>query len=545
MTIPQTTIYLLTGVPIDETYDHTLYFPDASTQNAYFRSKGFHSLTAYSYQRAGSDVIKVQIPAEQIYQCNYLMFQNTGFGTVGSPAKWFYAFVTEVEYINDETSAIHYSIDLLQTWFFDFTLDYCFVERNHTPTDIIGAYLEPEPVNPGEYVCNGSYIPLKADLTDMGVIVSVCQLTDNYAGGKIYDGVFGASILTYYNTSTAAGRESLNSYLASFKDSPSAINGIYMVPKAMIPAAVRESTWAALDNYTSGQSYTVNGPALTGSETIAGYGPVKNKKLFTYPYNFYNVDNANGATLTLRYEFFDRIGGSFTPSFKILGNLTQPVRVVLRPFAYKRMTGSGGAEDPAVDNLETITLENYPLCSWAIDAYNAWVAQNAVPEAIKGIGTTLAGALIGASGLMTGGAGALGAGALASAVGGTLSKMYSASISADITAGNFNNGSVNCSIGTQNFYGGRFSVTAERARCIDDFFTRFGYAMNRLMIPFTHTRPKWNYVKTAGCTITGSIPSDAARKICRIHDAGVTYWQHPSEVGNYGLDNSPQNNNQG
>lgn len=539
MTIPQTTIYLLTGVPLDDTYDHTLYFESPTAQYNYFRGTAFHSLAAYSYQRAGSNVIKVQFPAEQIYKCNYLMFQNTGFGTQEIPAKWFYAFVTEVEYINDETSAIHYEIDVLQTWYFEFTLDYCFVERMHTPTDIIGANIEPEPVNPGEYVCNGSYIPLKADLTDMGVIVSVCQLTDDYAGGKIYDGVFGASVLTYYNTTTAAGRESLNSYLGSFKDSPSAINGIYMVPRAMIPAAIRDSTWAALDNYTSGQSYTVTGPALTGSETIDGYAPVKNKKLYTYPFNFYNVDNANGATLTLRYEFFDRIGGAFTPSFKILGNLTQPVRVVLRPFAYKRMTGSGGAEDPALDNLETITLENYPLCSWAIDSYNAWIAQNAVPEAIKAVGSTLAGALIGAAGFATGGA-ALGGGALASAVGSTLSKMYSASISADITAGNFNNGSVNCSIGTQNFYGGRFSITAERARCIDDFFTRFGYAMNRLMIPFPNARPRWTYIKTAGCTLTGSLPADAARKICQIHDSGVTYWINPSEVGNYGLDNSPQ-----
>lgn len=545
MSIPNTTIYLLTGVPLDDTYDHTLYF-DRSTpasQNAYFQTKAFRTLSAHSYQRAGSNVIKVQIPAEQLYICNYLMFQNTGFGTVQSPAKWFYCFVTEIEYINDETSAIHYEIDLLQTWFFDFTLDFCFVERNHTETDLIGQWLEPEPLNPGEYVCNGSYVPLKTDLSDMGVIVSVCELTDDYDGGKIYDGVFGASVLTYYNVNATGGLDALNSYLASFSDKPQAISGIYLVPKAMIPASVRESTWAALDNNTSGQSYTVSAPTLTGTEYIGGYGPVKNKKLYTYPYNFYNVDNANGATLALRYEFFERLNGSYTPMFRIMGNLTQPVRVVLRPLGYKRMTGTGGSEDPATDNLETITLENYPLCSWAIDAYNAWVAQNAVPEAIKTVGTTAAGLLIGASGLMTGGATALGAGALASAVGGTLSKMYSASIAADITAGNFNNGSVNCSIGTQNFYGGRFSITADRARCIDDFFSRFGYAINRLIRPNISARPQWNYVKTAGCTITGSIPADAARKICQIHDAGVTYWKNPANVGNYGLPNAPTGGN--
>ena len=544
---PNSTIYLLNNVPLDKSYDHTIYFTDVSTQGAYFRAKAIYSLTAYTYQRAGSGIIKVQIPAERLYTVNYMMFQNTAYGwTDGNntqhAAKWFYAFVTEVEYINDETSAIHYEIDDLQTWMMDFSLDYCFVERNHTPDDIIGHYIEPEPVSPGEYVCNGSYVPLKADLSDLGVIVSVCELDSNYNGGKLYGGVFGASVLVYYNTQTQNGIDALNSYLASFADKPSAIAAIYMIPKALIPSDIRDSTWAALSNHASAPSYTISAATLTGSETLNGYTP-KNKKLYTYPFNFYSVDNANGASLALRYEFFDNIANTFTPTFKIQGTITQPVRVTLRPWAYKKMLGLGGAEDPTTANMETLTLDNYPLCSWAIDSYNAWVAQNAIPEAIKTGGAIAAGLLLAP---MTGGgsmaaAGAvLGKAAIAGTVASTLSKMYSASIQADICAGNFSAGSVNCGIGTQNFYGGRFSITAERARCIDDFFSRYGYAMNRLMIPWRDVREQWTYVKTIGCTLTGSVPADAAAHLCAIHDAGITYWREPANIGNYGLSNNPR-----
>lgn len=48
----------------------------------------------------------VGINAENLYDCNYIMFQNASFGT-----KWFYAFITSVAYENNETSRITMEID--------------------------------------------------------------------------------------------------------------------------------------------------------------------------------------------------------------------------------------------------------------------------------------------------------------------------------------------------------------------------------------------------------------------------------------------------
>ena len=55
---------------------------------------------------------------------NYVMYQNTHYSN-----KWFYAFITGMEYLNDNTTKITIVTDPFQTWQFDITFKQCFVER--------------------------------------------------------------------------------------------------------------------------------------------------------------------------------------------------------------------------------------------------------------------------------------------------------------------------------------------------------------------------------------------------------------------------------
>ena len=263
-------------------------------------------------------------------------------------------------------------------------------------------------------------------------------------------------------------------------------------------------------------------PAVTSSDTLSGYKP-KNLKMYTYPYNFFHVDNGNGSSLELRYELFD----GDTPALEIGGTFTQPVQVTCRPYNYKMYTQSG--HDNTL-NCEVLSLQGYPLCSWAVDTYKAWVAQNSVPIALG-----FAGDVIG--NLAVGNVVGAGASVFQRAIA-TAQQDYRASIAADMAKGSFNNGSANVSMGKQNFYCGRAHVTRDMARVIDDYFSMFGYSTNRLKVPNRSGRPHWNYVKTIGCNVHGSIPADDLRRICGNYDRGITFWKHASEVGNYGLDNS-------
>ena len=182
---PNTNIIILKDCPLDKSYEHTIYFTSLDNQVDYFKSLRKHNLTKQSYQRYEKGVLHVQKTAESLYDCNYLMFQNESFGT-----KWFYAFITSVEYVNNASARITYEIDVMQTWFFDYDLCECFVEREHSATDTLFGNLVKENLDLGdEYVCN------KTDTFDMNemnvcVLSSVDPLTFKAGDGKVINGVY-------------------------------------------------------------------------------------------------------------------------------------------------------------------------------------------------------------------------------------------------------------------------------------------------------------------------------------------------------------------
>lgn len=510
---PNTTIRILKDVPLDNTYDHTIYFADATAQRNYILAKSKYNLFQNTYQRVKRGAVRVGIKADNLYDCNYIAFQNSNFGN-----KWFFAFITSVEYVNNECSEVTFELDVMQTWAFDYSPDYCFVEREHTLTDAIGEHIEPEPLHTGEYVFN-NYAAV-TNMRDMVVAIAIVD-KDGAVDGTLYDGIYGGAQIWVYDSTDTTG---INSKVNDYIQKPDAIIAMYMFPKLFIGGNIPTSHRLS---YGQGASKKiVMADAITVNDTLDGYKPV-NRKLYTYPYSFWHVDNACGGELTLRYEFFNERN----PVMEITGTVTQPVVAVLRPCSYKGVTPYSEAGGYTSLNTESLELANYPMCSWSVDTYKSWLAQNSVPLAVNTLATLSSMAI--PSGMSIADGGAIGL------ISNTLTQGYKASIAADMCKGNQNNGGANVSNGVQQFYGGRCSVTKEYARMIDDFFTRYGYAVKRNKVPNRNGRPHWNYVKTIGCTITGSIPADDARKICRIYDSGITFWNNGDEIGNYSLDNSP------
>lgn len=514
---PGTNIRILKDVPLDTAYDHTIYFSSASAQSTYFIGLQKYNLTNYTYQRVKKGVARVGIKADNLYDCNYMMFQNTSYGN-----KWFYAFITAVEFVNNECSEVYFELDVMQTWFFDCEPDLCFVEREHSVTDNIGTHIEPETLSTGEYVFNdyGAIISMR----DMVVCIAVVDTNDT-TDGTLYDGIYGSAQLWVYDSTDV---QSINGKVNEYVQKPDAIIGMYMFPKIFIGGTIPDTH--RLSYGTGAVSTTVQLTSITKDDTIDGYKP-KNAKLYTYPYNFYHVDNASGGELSLRYEFFDNL----KPVVEISGTVTQPIIAILRPCSYKGVAGYSELGGYTTLNTESLQLNNYPMCSWNFDAYQAWVAQNSVPIALN---TVTSIGQMGIAGAYSTNPNAVIGSSIIGQISGIMSQFYQASISADISKGNLNNGGGNVANGKQQFYGGRCSITAEYARMIDDYFTMFGYATRRCKKPNRNSRPHWNYIKTVGCTITGSVPADDLKKICSIYDNGITFWKNGSEVGDYSLDNT-------
>lgn len=520
---PNSTIKLLQDVPLDNTYNHTIYFASKQAQSDYFAGKVLRTFNEHSYVRINRGRIRLQTYTENVYTCNYLMFQNTAFGD-----KWFYAFIKSCEYINNITTEFEFEIDVMQTWMFDYTLGECFVEREHAITDSPGDNLQPEPVTCGEYVFNNDY-GKAFDLSDMGVVVAVVDTGDDgKSKGDVVDGVFCGAELFGYRANNVTG---VLSKIDEYSAKPDSIISIYSCPWYFIGGGTTYDVIALLDKgYASKPDDVVY--RIYSTSSLDGYTP-HNKKLLTYPYTYLHVDNASGDALALRYELGDVLGQI---TLECLGTVTQPIQAILRPKYYK---GSGNQ----TLNTETLTLNNFPLCSWSVDSYQAFIAQNDLPMKVdvakglfSGIGKT------GVSGLM-GGLPGLAAGAFGTlfntldTITDKMTETYQASIQADVLKGSVTSGNINVSHGKHNFYAGRVSIVQEQARKFDEFFSMFGYATNKVKIPNTHHRAHWNFVKTKGCVAKGSVPADDMSKICHIYDNGITFWNNGDEIGNYTLDN--------
>lgn len=61
---------------------------------------------------------------DELIKYNYCMYQNKNYSN-----KWFYAFITGMRYVNDNTTFINIQTDVWQTWQFDLVFKRSFVER--------------------------------------------------------------------------------------------------------------------------------------------------------------------------------------------------------------------------------------------------------------------------------------------------------------------------------------------------------------------------------------------------------------------------------
>lgn len=145
---PNSNIYILYGVPLNSKYNDTILFDNVAAQHAYFVGKAKYTLTNQMYVRKSDGVVRVEKKAEDVYNCNYLMFQNDSFGS-----KWFYAFINDVKYVNNGRCDIYFEIDVLQTWLTEMVMRPCYVEREHSYTDNVGDNLVPEPINLEDIKC--------------------------------------------------------------------------------------------------------------------------------------------------------------------------------------------------------------------------------------------------------------------------------------------------------------------------------------------------------------------------------------------------------
>ena len=562
---PNSTIRLYANVPLDNSYTNTIWFTSKAEQDAYFHGSAdvITTLTNQYYQRATRNSLKVQVPIGSCYRCNYLAFRNDSFEN-----KWFYAFVTDVEYVNNEVTEIFYELDVMQTYRFDVFFNACYVEREHCAKgeDVIGNFILPEPVSVADYMY-GSYSNI-GKIRDTVIVVAIADVdyddpsASTYSGsvsGKMVNGVYNGCTLYAY-PANSSGATAVNNLLSSYIQKPKAIVDIFMCPAFCIGmpdgGGVVFSTTA---------SKTISDSSVGG--TFGSYTP-RNNKLYTYPYNAYQVTAPDGNSKVFRYEFF----ANNTPQFRIMGSANIPVSVNIRPRNYKGVTDSqmlSGIRDLS------LSINDYPKCSWVYDSYSMYASRNYQNLLIQSGATVanLAGVNMSwarrrdSSGKFVGGKDKLDrpiegwtntwTGKLAynkdqaiktannkalQDFGGdiidTLGNFYWAKREADVASGSLLNG-VPDFVEGYDFYGSRIYVPEENAKAIDNFFSLYGYQTNKIKVPNFNSRPVFNYVKIVGecCEPADNSMVNASDidDMNTILNNGITFWHTTDHytIGNY------------
>lgn len=523
---PSTDIYILANCPLEPTYDHTIHWSDSAQQENYFLSLAkFKPTTEHgkaTYQRVNIGYARVEVPVEKMYNCNYMMFKNEYFED-----KWFYAFILSVEYVNNKTCLINYSIDVMQTWYWDYKLQECFVEREHSYTDKIGDNTIPEHLDIGEYEHHYLQRDSYFNWTEGDYVIAVASVFDENGNqdastAGFYGGVYSGVNYSYFDTAAEATAW-IENVVSMHDDGPDGILAIYMLPK--IFEAVKNEEVPQRNRYFGNAEVGCNWTYVFGEK----HGP-RNKKLYTHPFNFLLIDTMAGNRAEYRYEFMND-PTKFT--YILEGLMDCPPVCLLTPTNYNGVQ---------MDREDAIALDSFPQCTYVTDSYRAWIASNYRTQNVAGLKDVLSGA-----GGVLGSLAGRSLGGVVSNLAGTALAVQSRIAeweTKETTANHANLTSKSAGMAFANKTYGynlyNIRIRPEYASIIDDYFDRFGYAVHRNKVPNTNARLHWTFTKTMNCTVTGDVPGDDMERIISIYNRGITFWNNPSEIGDYSLTNTPR-----
>jgi len=191
---PQTEIRLL-QVPFELDNKNQLTFSNLQAQQNYFLSLQNLQADNCTYQRK-DNVIRFPAHIDTILNYNYVMYQNEAYTN-----KWFYAFITDMKYINDNMTEITIATDVFQTWQFDIVYKKMFIEREHVSDDTVGLHTIPENLDVGEVIEEAETEDTSLSEYFWIAIESSWLPTDNSASGGIQ-----YSAITVYNKSVFGNR---------------------------------------------------------------------------------------------------------------------------------------------------------------------------------------------------------------------------------------------------------------------------------------------------------------------------------------------------
>lgn len=540
-TEPNSRLWLCT-CNLENDYKNTLTFASKEAQRNYFigdpnvfGDTGISRVrfSEFTYLRK-EKAIDVYSFVEDIETNNYLVLIND--------EKYFYYFITSMEYMDDQVTRIHIELDVMQTYFFDIEYKQTFVEREHVTDDTAGNHTIPEGLETGDYMGSTDFAIEESNVTN--IVMQIIYDPDKSwpTLNCQYGGVFSGTLYVVADIENATkiiqihDKMGQRDYIVSvfMYRGTIASGGSYTMSYGGISAnfdIVQTSSSCTIDDYTL---------SATKPTKVGTYTP-RNKKLLTYPYIYLLANNMAGGSKAYKYEYFSDQGIKFGK----FSTICVGGSVIYAPKGYKP-TSTASLD---YNYNEAIIGAKFPVCSWSSDSYTNWLTQSSVNreyaykkdvgQILIGAGTMGMGALTGNVPMMMLGATTT-SGGIGSGINDIINNMQSKEehlISPMELQGLASAGDVVWGLNGSKLIFTNMFIREEYAKIIDKFFDMFGYKVNVVKTPSIHTRTNWNYLKTQSCNFTGDIPQEYMLKIKNIFDNGITFWHNPSTMFNYSLSN--------
>ena len=520
MATPITEINII-NVPFNFTQQNVFSFDSLAQQNSYFLSKVVKSYSKNYVVKNNS--IKIEERFENI-KGNYLRYKNTN--------KWYYAFITEVKYINEYTSEIFFTVDAWQTFYFDFSVEKCFVEREHVTNDGIGVNTVSEPFNyPKHAITSGSvtkfydrhYLAVtftgdvaQADITEAerndiraGIITRIVGHNKGRATGGI----------TKVYTIDQRGLSALLRDINKLSDKgANSITSMYEVPYTLVTetydANLNGDGKDGVDiNTLPTPFYKAQADSLATLQNKIGY-TVRNKKLLSDQFFHWELLNNSGGSL----ETYPSETNYIAPDYHAMINYGQNIFAVCR-----------------VDNL-SVGRETVHLTTSALDSV-AWNGSNyaeylATTENVRenrliqsGFNTIAGTGLSLATGNVIGAVGSLGSGI--AEVLNTQAREKDMQKTSSGLRGSQNSSGL-ASIYANKLVWWAYGLNRYDLERADLFLDRYGYQVNVFKKPNHNSRTSYNYIKTSECNLVGAIPSEYMAQLVNMYNNGFTIWHSQS-----------------
>lgn len=582
-----TNIRIISGVPFSNDYKNTRWFDDIGQQSTYFNGKPLvHSMLQANFQRIeGQNYVSVNKSIDQLWGSNYMLFKNSAYNN-----KAFYGFVTKLQYINKETTYVHFEIDIFQTWCFEMNFKPSFIIREHckqynSDNGLPAINTVDEGLNYGTEYELVKYQRHTPTFGYKWLVIVAKEPFHNDANKDETAAVLGVpQPLSYYiipfkNNGQVANIKDMTvqslgrpvDILHILRNNESAVNNIvsmYVTDYIGMPVIFTEGSNGSIDSFefVGGaadydiETVTVGDKKLIQVKEVAKFRAIIEQvaddkykyfrkplesKLYMYPYCVIVLDDFKGNRLEIKPEHIS--GKPF--ELYVRGSLGTSNKV---SYSVKNYNSDGSFDDQSsahehslINNSPSdIPIINDMLAAFLQGNRNSIQNQldstvwNGITGALGGAGNVVGNAVSGNIGGAVGsGLGMVqGAGNSVLAIQGVEAKIKdidNVPPSISKMGGNTIYESGNGFDGVYIMYK---QIKHEYRKKLSDFFNMYGYKLNEVKIPNFHTRRNWNYVQTQSCTITGNFNNDDLVQLKSVFDNGITFW-HTDDVGNYALEN--------